>query len=77
MKNFRLFIVDDNGKRIFATKSFKTEKQFSKWFAKNIFMFSNKLNLVLGLTPVDIYYGKNDTISIYDKETKELIYKGE
>lgn len=77
MKNFRLFIVDNNGNRIFATKSFANIKQFSKWFAKNIFMFSNKLNFVLGLTPVDIYYGKNDTISIYDKETSELIYKGE
>ena len=54
MKNFRLFIVDDNGERIFATKSFRTKKQFSKWFAKNVFMFNTKLNFVLGLTPIEI-----------------------
>lgn len=72
----KLFIVDDNGERIFATKSFKTKKQFSKWFAKNVFMFNTKLNFVLGLTPIEIYYNKRN-ISIINKETKELIYKGE
>lgn len=72
----RLFIVDDNGKRIFATKSFKTEKQFSKWFIQNVFMFNAQLNFMLGLTPIEIYYTQT-SISIWNKETKELIYKGE
>lgn len=72
----RLFIVNDNGERIFATKSFKSKKQFSKWFAKNVFMFNAKLNFVLGLTPIEIFYTQT-SISIWDKETKELIYKGE
>ena len=77
MEKFKLFIVTDSGERVFATKSFTNIKQFSKWFSKNIFMFSKKVNFEIGLTPVEIYYGKNDTISIYNKQTKECIYKGE
>lgn len=76
MKNFRLFIVNKNGYRLFASREFKSMSQFAKWFVKNVFMFSAKLNFVLGLTPVEIRYTQV-SISIWDKETKELIYKGE
>lgn len=76
MKNFRLFIVDKNGYRLFASREFKSMSQFAKWFAKNVFMFNTKLNFVLGLTPIEILYAQT-SISIWDKETKELIYKGE
>lgn len=76
MKNFRLFIVDNNGHRLFASREFKSMSQFAKWFAKDVFMFSTKLNFELGLTPIEIFYTQT-SISIWDKETKELIYKGE
>lgn len=74
----RFFIVDNNNERIFASKSFKSIKEFSKWFANNVFMFSNRLNFMLGLTPIEIYYNyKTRYVSIRNKETKEWIYKGE
>lgn len=76
MKNFKLFIVDNNGHRLFASREFKSMPQFAKWFVKNVSIFSTKLNFELGLTPIEIRYAQT-SISIWDKETKELIYKGE
>lgn len=78
VKNFRLFIVNSKGERIFATKTFKTIPQFSKWFAKNIDMFNTSINFVLGLTPIELYYNyAKKNVLIKNKETQEWIYKGE
>nr|DAK86238.1 MAG TPA: hypothetical protein [Caudoviricetes sp.] len=78
MKNFKLFITASNGERIFATKTFKTIPQFSKWFANNIDMFNTSINFVLGLTPVEIHYNyAKKNVLIKNKETQEWIYKGE
>lgn len=76
MKKFKLFIVDSAGKRIFATKTFHSLHRFSKWFTKNIEMFNTKINFVLGLTPVEIYYNNDNSITIWDKENQKFIYGG-
>lgn len=76
MKKFKLFIVDSAGKRIFASRSFKSIRKFSKWFAKNITMFDTRLNFMLGLTPVEIYYNDRESVTIWDKETQRFIYGG-
>ena len=76
MKKFKLFIVDSAGKRIFASRSFKSIRKFSKWFAKNITMFDTRLNFMLGLIPIEIYYNINGTITIWDKEAQRFIYGG-
>ena len=76
MKKFKLFIVDSAGKRIFASRSFKSIRKFSKWFAKNITMFDTRLNFILGLTPIEIYYINKKSIMIWDKENQRFIYGG-
>lgn len=76
LKNFILYIVDNNGHRLFATREFKNPSQFAKWFVTNVFMFSNDVNFEIALMSVEIYFTQT-SISIWNKETKELIYKGE
>lgn len=76
-KNFKLFLLDNENNRILATKSFTSLKKFAKWFVKNITMFDTRLNFMLGLTPIEIYYNyKIGRILIQNKDTQEWIYEG-
>lgn len=70
-------IKDKDGTVVMASKPFKTVKAFAKWFAESFWMFNNTYQFSLGLTPIAIYYNKNNTISIKNKETTQWVYKGE